>query len=315
MTLNRISDVNANNTYQKTFDDDEIGIFATRCHFANFDGKLAEKECIFGKSEPLSEVSAQNTTRLFDPDYSAKKLCFLDDYGRGLRGLQILAERPTPFQPELKSARKTGVISLLLSSAVGANNLLDCISIILYTIKTKDRTTYGHSLRIAEYANRIASALELDALTRKKVALTAVLHDVGKLGISNAILMKPGILRDEEWDEMKNHSAIGAKIVKMLPKLKSISQYIRFHHERYDGNGYPDRLRQKEIPLVSRIIAIADAYDAMTQKRPYRAPLSKKQALAELEKQKGKQFDPNILRAFVILLRRRSARKAKNVFH
>jgi len=336
MKLNRISDVNAN-TYQNAFDDNNIRVFSTRSGFdtqatqpgafANWN-TLTNRNCAFGKSGlasqslTLSEACEQNTMgRLSNTDYSSKEFCFLEDYdkipvsdapldyGQDSCSFQIFDKEQNPFQNRLKSDDKTGVLSFLLSSAVSANTAVDCVSVVLRAIKTKDRTTYGHSLRVARYAGRIASALNLDVLNRKKVKLTALLHDAGKLGIDDAILMKPGILSDEQWNEMKGHSDIGANIVRMLPKLTSISHYIRFHHERYDGNGYPNRLFKRDIPIVSRIIAVADAYDAMTQKRPYRSPLSKRRALTELEKQKEKQFDPDIVRIFVTLLRHRSSRK------
>ncbi len=272
--------MNAKRIYQKPFDDDNI-LGAMR-HFAYSNVPLPDRNRAFGKPKltrqtlTLPEVSAQDTTeRLFDAD------------------------------------RKADVLSRLLSSAIFENNLMECLSIILHAIKTKDITTYWHSLRVAQFADKIASALDYKTLDRKKVILTALLHDVGKLGIDDAVLTKPGILDNEEWKEMKGHPNIGANIVKMLPKLMPISRYIRLHHERYDGNGYPDKLRKTDIPLVSRVISVADAYDAMTHKRPYRTPLSKRQALAELEEQKGKQFDPYIVRVFATLLRYRNYRKAK----
>jgi len=267
--------VNAKRIYQETFDDDSISVLLT--------------------------------------DYGKYLKTPLSDYGRASYSFQILDKKPIPFQQFPTSYRKSDVLSHSLSSAISESNLMEYVSIIIYAIKAKDITTYEHSWRVAEYADKIASALNVKTLDRKKVKLTALMHDAGKLGIDDAILVNPSILDDEEWNEMKKHPSIGANIVGMLPKLIPISRYIRFHHERYDGNGYPDKLHKKNIPLVSRIISVADAYDAMTHKRPYRAPLSKKQALAELEKQKGKQFDPYIVRVFATLLRYGHCRKAKNI--
>jgi HD-GYP domain-containing protein (c-di-GMP phosphodiesterase class II) len=127
----------------------------------------------------------------------------------------------------------------------------------------------------------------------------SLLHDIGKIGITDSILLKPDSLTEEEWVEMKKHPVIGYRIASASPDLQQISSYILRHHERYDGGGYPDGLKGEEIPLLARIISIADAYDAMTSDRPYRQGMPKTRAINELKKNAGSQFDPNLVNIFL----------------
>lgn len=132
--------------------------------------------------------------------------------------------------------------------------------------------------------------------------LFAYLHDIGKIGIHEGILNKPDVLTDSEWDEMKKHPEIGYRIAQSTPDLAQIAEYILAHHEHYDASGYPRGLGKDEIPLASRIVAVVDAYDAMTSDRPYRKAMSKEAALWELNRCSGKQFDPDIVELFISLL-------------
>jgi HD-GYP domain-containing protein (c-di-GMP phosphodiesterase class II) len=125
------------------------------------------------------------------------------------------------------------------------------------------------------------------------------LHDIGKIGIDDAILRKPGRLTDAEFDAMKAHTTKGAKILEQVGDLASVIPIARSHHERWDGGGYPDRLAGENIPRLARIVAVADAFDAMTSDRPYRAGMPAEAAFAEVEKQKGRQFDPECADAFL----------------
>ena len=135
---------------------------------------------------------------------------------------------------------------------------------------------------------------ELDEL-----ALLAVLHDVGKVGIKESILQKPEPLAPEELEEMKKHPEIGYHIAYNTPELMPIAEYILAHHERWDGNGYPRGLKGEEIPLLCRILAVADAYDAMTSDRLYRKAMNSQEAMAEIERNAGKQFDPKVVKVFL----------------
>jgi HD-GYP domain-containing protein (c-di-GMP phosphodiesterase class II) len=131
------------------------------------------------------------------------------------------------------------------------------------------------------------SAKELDGLS-----LLAVLHDIGKVGIRESVLQKPGPLTPEEWEEMKKHPEIGYRITQNIPELAAVAEYILYHHERWDGKGYPRGLKGEEIPLLCRILAVADAYDAMTSDRTYRKAMSREEAIAEIKRNAGTQFDP-----------------------
>jgi HD-GYP domain-containing protein (c-di-GMP phosphodiesterase class II) len=131
------------------------------------------------------------------------------------------------------------------------------------------------------------------------LSLLALLHDIGKIGVNPAILNKPTSLTDSEWMEMKRHPEIGWRIVKEIPDMGMIANYILYHHERWDGKGYPAGLKANHIPLPSRILAVTDAFDAMTNNRVYRKKLSQEEALEELKKNAGTQFDPQIVDYFI----------------
>jgi HD-GYP domain-containing protein (c-di-GMP phosphodiesterase class II) len=132
--------------------------------------------------------------------------------------------------------------------------------------------------------------------------LAALLHDLGKLGIADAILEKPDPLTDEEWAAIKRHSEIGARMIEPLEALSGVVPVVRHHHEHYDGNGYPDGLEGEEIPLAARIVAAADAYDVMRRGRPYRPRLTQAEALEELSREAGLQFDPLVVEALIWVL-------------
>jgi HD-GYP domain-containing protein (c-di-GMP phosphodiesterase class II) len=165
----------------------------------------------------------------------------------------------------------------------------------------RDSSTGRHSRTVGEYAREIAVVLELTPERVQRIHAAGVLHDLGKLGIADAILYKPGALNDSEWAEMKRHPEIGARIL-LHAGLGDIAQWVRAHHERMDGYGYPDALGAEEIPLEARILAVADAYEAMIADRPYRAGMPSEDARVELERCAGSQFDPVVVRAFLAAL-------------
>jgi HD-GYP domain-containing protein (c-di-GMP phosphodiesterase class II) len=176
---------------------------------------------------------------------------------------------------------------------------LSSIRAIVEAIDAKDPYTKGHSARVVEYSLLIGNGLDLDKETTKELEVSAILHDVGKIGIPDRILTKPGRLNDEEFGYMKKHPEFGAEIVEPIGKLKKLMPNILHHHERYDGNGYPSGLKAKKIPLFARIIAIADSFDAMTSDRPYRPRLNIEIAFKELKDNSGTQFDPRLARIFL----------------
>ncbi len=165
-------------------------------------------------------------------------------------------------------------------------------------IDAKDPYTRGHSERVTRFSLLIARELGLDEKIQKNVQLCALLHDVGKIGVPISVLRKKEKLTDEDWKEIRRHSVLGAEIISPIRQLKELIPNIRNHHERYDGKGYPDNLKGEEIPLIARILAVADTFDALTSERPYRNGLSDKAALEEIEVCKGTQLDPACADAF-----------------
>lgn len=166
-------------------------------------------------------------------------------------------------------------------------------------LESKDTYTRGHSERVANYALQISQTLGLSVREQQTVWRAAQLHDIGKIGIPDAILNKPGKLNEEEWDIMRSHPEMGENICSTLSFAHDFLPLIRHHHERYDGTGYPDGLKGEEIPFLARIITVADAVDAMTSQRSYRPSQTIADALEELAKGKGSQFDPSIVQVFI----------------
>lgn len=160
------------------------------------------------------------------------------------------------------------------------------------TIDAKDPYTNGHSLRVAKYSKEIAKRAGKTKAQQKEIYEMALLHDIGKIGVPDTIINKDTRLTDEEYEAIKQHPAIGSDILKTIEEIPEIMIGARWHHERYDGRGYPDRLAGTEIPEEARIIGVADAYDAMTSKRSYRNILSQEVVRGEIERGKCTQFDP-----------------------
>ncbi len=176
---------------------------------------------------------------------------------------------------------------------------LSSIGAIVEAVDAKDPYTRGHSGRVTQYSMMIGEELKIGKEGLKELEVCALLHDVGKIGVPDKILGKPGKLTSREFSHMKRHPAFGASIVEPIAKLKKLSPSILHHHEHYDGTGYPKGLKGKRIPFYARIICIADSFDAMTTDRPYRKKSSKKKALFELERYSGTQYDPKLVKAFV----------------
>lgn len=173
------------------------------------------------------------------------------------------------------------------------------IKAIAFALDAKDTYTHGHSLRVTLYALALAKTLNLPNSLLEEIETASLLHDIGKIAIPEKILLKPGKLTDEEFEIIKTHPELGEKLVHSIEKLKLISNWLKSHHERYDGKGYPEGLIGEEIPISSRIIALADTYDAMTSDRAYRGALSHEVAMDEIKKCSGTQFDPMLADLFL----------------
>jgi diguanylate cyclase (GGDEF)-like protein/PAS domain S-box-containing protein len=177
------------------------------------------------------------------------------------------------------------------------------VASIMATLYAKSQETEEHGQRLGRLSLMTGEKLGLSQTDLDDLQLLSKLHDIGKIGIEDNILNKPSELNDLEWEIMNQHSEIGYRIAKTMPQLEHIAEYILYHHERWDGLGYPAGLKGEEIPVVSRVLAIADAFDAMTRDRVYRKALSKEDALREIEENAGTQFDPSIAKLFVRMLR------------
>ncbi|MEN2984675.1 MAG: HD domain-containing phosphohydrolase [Dictyoglomaceae bacterium] len=177
----------------------------------------------------------------------------------------------------------------------------DTIESLAFAIEAKDPYTHGHSRRVAQYSKLIAEEMGFNESFIEKVRLSALLHDIGKIGIDEVILRKKEKLTEEEIKEIEKHPLMGRKILEPLSSLEDIIPGVEEHHERYDGSGYPKKLKGEQISILGRIISVADALDAMTSDRPYRKGLSMDVAIMEIENQKGKQFDPLVVSALLSL--------------
>ncbi|MHB8065887.1 MAG: HD-GYP domain-containing protein [Ruminiclostridium sp.] len=191
--------------------------------------------------------------------------------------------------------------SKLQESLLALDESQNIIFTLTLAMESKDAYTHGHSERVAEYSLELARYLNLGETDQVHLYRAAILHDIGKIGIPDAILNKPSILTSDEWLIMKSHPERGETICSRLNFTKEILPIIRHHHEHYDGTGYPDGLRGESIPFLARIVSIADMVDAITSRRPYRSARTLGQALEELRKHKGTQFDPILVEAFIEL--------------
>ena len=181
--------------------------------------------------------------------------------------------------------------------------VINTIYALAATVDAKDHYTYGHSKKVSKYASEIATALGYSKEKIATIRTSGLLHDIGKIGVSDAILGKRGSLDENEWEPIHAHPGMGASIIKNVESLRGCLPGIQYHHERYDGRGYPTGLKGDSIPLDARILAVADSFDAMTSERPYRKETrTQEEALEELIRNAGTQFDPVVVQIFVRLM-------------
>ena len=191
------------------------------------------------------------------------------------------------------SGKKTQEIELLSLQAIAA---------IVHAVEARDIDTKGHSIRVAGYTRAIARQMGYSENIVEQFYQTALLHDVGKIGIPDSILKKKGRLMPEEYESIKEHTTIGANILSAISTISYLEDGARYHHERFDGSGYPRGLAGDEIPIIGRIIAVADVYDAFVSRRTYKDTMSNSSARKEMIAGSGTQFDPGILSVFIRLL-------------
>jgi len=217
--------------------------------------------------------------------------------GEGIRDRQF--KDLLAFSPYLIPLFESAVLQEILLS-----NYLDAIETLAVALEAKDPFTRGHSNMVCAYSMAIARKMGFNSERLRNVEIGSMMHDIGKIGVPDNILLKPGDLTREEFEIVKRHPVIGEEILKPMqhPLFDVPRQVVRWHHERVDGRGYPDGLHGEEIPLEARITFAADAYEAMTSERPYREALSSEQAFDELACNAGSQFDPNVIDVLCNLL-------------
>ena len=204
-----------------------------------------------------------------------------------------------PITEVIKEAEERMYRNKLLISKSTRSHIINSLQKSLYE---RSHETEAHCQRMKDLSIALGKKMNLDNDKLNELGLLALLHDIGKMAIPDAILQKPGKLTTEEWEQMKRHSEIGYRIAETSPELIHISKYILFHHERWDGTGYPRGLKGDEIPILSRIIAVVDVYDVMTNARVYKDPVSHEEALKEIVRYSGSQFDPHVVNKFIELL-------------
>jgi HD-GYP domain-containing protein (c-di-GMP phosphodiesterase class II) len=216
-------------------------------------------------------------------------------YGGKIKELNELAYSLNNLRDYFLSVQQEIIEKLIESEEI----FVQMIFMINAAVEAKDMYTSGHSSKVAEYVRGIVLQLGISPELSEKIVLAALLHDVGKIGISESILNKTKTLTDEEYNEIKRHTGYGRDILANSASLWDILPFIYHHHEHFNGNGYPHGLKGEEIPIGSRIIAVADSYDAMTSDRPYRKAMSQDEACQILIEEKDRQFEAQIVDAFL----------------
>ncbi|NOK63116.1 MAG: Adenylate cyclase [Chloroflexi bacterium AL-W] len=228
-----------------------------------------------------------------------------DDYGYRTRGIESGADDflSKPFEPSILRARIRSQLRIkrLTDQLDRTENVIFMMAL---AIEEKDPYTEGHIRRMSVYSEQLAIACGLNDAMVRAIRYGGFLHDIGKIGVSEAILCKPGPLNPEEIIQMRQHPEIGARIISPMRFARDVAPIVYGHHERWDGAGYPNQLSGENIPIGARIVSIVDAYDAMTTDRPYRAALSELEAVNRLWEGSGTQFDPQILSIFLAIIER-----------
>jgi HD-GYP domain-containing protein (c-di-GMP phosphodiesterase class II) len=265
---------------------------------------IAGSVLLSGRAEIVNDVTRDDRYVPGENTVSSMMCAPLKSKGKTLGVVNVSAETPFNYtSDDLKF-----FTTLVSQAAVAIDNarlyedlkdtFLKTVHTLAETIEKRDPYTGGHTRRVMQYSSAIGRVLELDATERERLDLSAILHDIGKIGVSDAVLLKNGKLDDHEFTEIKKHPGYGEEILSYIKNLKEIIPGVKSHHERFDGRGYPDGLKGDAIDITARIIAVADSFDAMTTTRPYRKGLSFEAALEELKKCSGGQFDPAVVDAF-----------------
>jgi putative nucleotidyltransferase with HDIG domain len=256
-------------------------------------------------------LDGQGTRQIDNVTGATAALCVPLVSNEGVIGAVTVGSRDPAFRFTSDDVRLLSTIANHATIAIGNIELfsslqeayVSTVRSLAAAVDAKDPYTRGHSDRVAEYSLAVAEKLDLSTDQRVALEMAAYLHDIGKIGIREEILLKPGRLDDVEMEQMRHHPLIGANILKPVAFPWAIAPIVRHHHEHWDGAGYPAGLRGEEIPLLARILAAADACEAMTSDRPYRRGRTVEEAVEELRRCSGTQFDPRVVDAFVLVLR------------
>ncbi len=259
----------------------------------------------------MPKMSGFQVKKALDSDPATKSipvvfLTAMNDRIHILSGLNMAEDYiAKPVDPDILVARLKSVLKRLETGYQMAlrdsqkNMHLGEVPSWWQMVEIHDLGTAGHTIRVAEWASVLAQSLGIEGEMLEHIKKRAMLHDVGKIAISDHILNKPGPLDEEEWKIMREHPKIGYEMLINIDFLRSALDIVRYHHERWDGQGYPDKLQGEAIPLAARIFTIVDVFDALLSKRPYKNEMSESQAIEILKEQRGKQFDPQLVDHFL----------------
>jgi HD-GYP domain-containing protein (c-di-GMP phosphodiesterase class II) len=275
--------------YPDGLEGDAIPVGARILRLADTVAALSKERPHRGPLEPeeIAEVVESSVGKEFGPEIAG---CYLSLHRAG----QI-----PQFDPEAYRHTVLRAADSLLPEEVSPLSTSQLLTIVANLIDAKDPYTAGHSRRVSVLVVAVAEQLDLNAATRSALWAGGYLHDLGKLAVPLRVLAKNGRLTDEEFDYIKAHPSDGAQILEGIPTLQHLTAGVRYHHERWDGKGYPEGLDGERIPLVAQIMAVCDAYDAMTSKRAYRDSCPSERALEEVERETGTQFGPAAAEAFL----------------
>lgn len=287
----------------------ESGIgFAEDAEFRKFEGDLAGKVLKSGVPMILNEVSTYtNKVPRFLKKRGIHSLVFVPLFSNRRHSGVLAAYLQDVRFFEKAEVEVFGMVASLCAMAVDNASMIDrvrkdyinSIKTLAEIIDANDSYTRGHCDKVMKYSIEICKKLELDQRNINTIKTASMLHDIGKIGVDLSVIRKEGKLNNEDWDKIRKHPEIGARIVRQVGFLNDIVPIIRYHHSKFSGGGYPDPAKRGEkIPIGARIIAVADAYDAMTSDRPYRKAMSHREAMAELKRCSGTQFDPKVVNAF-----------------
>jgi putative nucleotidyltransferase with HDIG domain len=280
------------------------------CIVAELEGAEHERLDRWVETDSAPEDGAEHA-RIVAIACSVLSAAFAADIGHSDEVISYLAMRSRELEKRFRTERRGKP-----GKAADAASLVskdDVVFALLSAIEARDVATLEHSRAVGMWCGRIAKSLGMGSEMQAFAALAGTLHDVGKIATPADVLLKPGPLDEAEWDVMRAHAAVGGKMLERVPSLRVLAPIVRAHHERMDGAGYPDRSSGDGIPMVSRIVAVADSFHAMISRRPYRDPMTVPEALVELRAGSGTQWDPIVAESMSAILTPDSKRQTQRV--